>query len=48
MAPKQDTGVKEMTFFRLDLKVIFFQPIKHQFNPVQHYFIAQGKDTNIV
>ena len=47
-AQKQDTGVKEMTFFMLDLEVVFFQPIKRQLNPVQHYFNAQGKNTNII
>ena len=26
----------------------FFQPIKHQLNPVQHYFNAWGKNTNII
>ena len=43
MVQKQNTGVKEMTFFRLDLKMVFFKPIEHQFSLVQHYFNAWGK-----
>ena len=48
MAQKQDTGVKQMTCFGLDLQMVFLQPINNQLNSVQHYFNAWDKNINTV